>query len=420
MRSVGDARHGVYDDFVGYRVPGDDELSAALRSATVVVDTNVLFNLYRRSNSYRDDLFAVLERLGDRLFVPHQVLREYWRNRLDVIADRKKGHDEVVKQVGQHLRATSAALQQWAQSAVLSAPEVDELTARVDSLAEGLRAAIAAHQPIAVGLAGGPATDPVLRRLEALLDGRVGAALPAAEWEDAVRKGAERVEKRVPPGYRDADKVGSDLPEGASGDYLFWSQAITEVTARGSDLVLVTDDQKEDWWLRHQSTFVGPRPELVAELDARCGARLFLLRTSELLQRADSAIDVPVRAESVEEARRSEWTPWTADAVGHLLTRLDAENLPQADVIRRAARLGGSVDRAEVYDVCGFSTDRLLTGFTKPVARITWVLQYEGLVPQGVPPALYPVYEGPGRARAFVVPDEIVDLLATADPDEDG
>ncbi|MFD4759474.1 PIN-like domain-containing protein [Streptomyces sp. NPDC058439] len=47
----------------------------------VVLDTNVLLNLYRSNARTRQDTLAVLTRLRDRLWVPHQVLTEFWRNR---------------------------------------------------------------------------------------------------------------------------------------------------------------------------------------------------------------------------------------------------------------------------------------------------------------------------------------------------
>lgn len=40
-------RHGLYDDFQGYRVPTEAELINALRTATIVADANILLNLYR-------------------------------------------------------------------------------------------------------------------------------------------------------------------------------------------------------------------------------------------------------------------------------------------------------------------------------------------------------------------------------------
>ncbi|MGI9004103.1 MAG: PIN-like domain-containing protein [Pseudonocardia sp.] len=38
-----------------------------------------------------------------------------------------------------------------------------------------------------------------------------------------------------------------------------------EAGRRGGDLLIVTGDEKEDWWWRYRSEFIGPRQELVAE-----------------------------------------------------------------------------------------------------------------------------------------------------------
>ena len=40
-----------------------------------MIDANVLLNLYRYNESPRDDLLEVLQKVGDRLWVPHQVIR---------------------------------------------------------------------------------------------------------------------------------------------------------------------------------------------------------------------------------------------------------------------------------------------------------------------------------------------------------
>lgn len=87
---------GLYDDFRGYRVPSEAELDGALQSATVVVDANVLLNLYRYNGATRDDLLGVLRRLDDRLWVPHQVAREFWRNRLAVLTSRGSGSEQAL------------------------------------------------------------------------------------------------------------------------------------------------------------------------------------------------------------------------------------------------------------------------------------------------------------------------------------
>jgi hypothetical protein len=43
---------GIYDDFPGYRLPPDDELNEALLAALVVIDANVLLNLYRTTSQH--------------------------------------------------------------------------------------------------------------------------------------------------------------------------------------------------------------------------------------------------------------------------------------------------------------------------------------------------------------------------------
>lgn len=48
---------------------------------------------------------------------------------------------------------------------------------------------------------------------------------------------------------------------------------------------------------------------------------------------------------------------------------------------------------------------------TRPTARITAELQGTGIVPDGVEPALLPIYRGGVRAEAFQIPAEMVAIL---------
>jgi len=408
-------RRGLYDDFRGYRVPTDAELTGALRTATVVVDANVLLNLYRYNETTRDDLLGVLRRLGDRLWVPHQVVREFWRNRLGVLASRGTGSEQALTAFAKQQRATVDALQQWAKSTAAEARERDALIQRVEALYGDLETTVREYTPIAVDVAGGAMQEPNLQALEILLDGRVGPAPTEDEWRATVAEGKARVSRREPPGYLDAEKADTDLPEGPAGDYLVWRQAIDEIGRRSGDLLMVTGDEKEDWWWRYRSEFIGPRQELVAEFAAACGgAQLFMMRPTDLLRRA-GALEVEVRIESVDEAERvgreAARPTWSPTGVAALLERLETEGWEQALVIREAAAHGGQIDREEIYDLCGYDDDRMLRGFTRPAARITRDLQGVGLVAPDVEAALTPIYAGGGMAQAFRIPAEMVTIL---------
>jgi hypothetical protein len=66
----------------------------------------------------------------------------------------------------------------------------------------------------------------------------------------------------VPPGYADLKKKTE--PD-AFADYIGWKQLLEYCTARETPLILITDDQKKDWWYVRDERRIGLRPELVAE-----------------------------------------------------------------------------------------------------------------------------------------------------------
>src|SRR5262249_15178264 len=158
----------------------------------------------------------------------------------------------------------------------------------------------------------------------------------------------------------DVDKESGDAPEGGAGDYLVWYQATRYAQAQGRDLVIVTRDEKEDWWWRQQSEFIGPRPEVTREYYELSGRRLFLMRPGDLLSRA-SVLEVEVDQESSVDAGRITSEPeeeaadvdqWTPDALSALLRLLDKEAPVQGAALRLATPdRGGRVSREDVYEL---------------------------------------------------------------------
>lgn len=346
--------------------------------------------------------------------MPHQALREFWRHR-----QRSAGSPETATRVAEDAidkasTSVKQALETWSKQVGLDAGERMDLLQRATGFGDELRDELSAVHERADARAGDE--DPILAQLERLLDGRVTSALDAEQWEECVAEGHRRVEAEEPPGYRDAAKQESDVPEGAAGDYLVWYQATRHAAEQGCDLIIVTADEKEDWWWRRQAALVGPRPELTLEYHKFSGRRLFLLRPPDLLARA-GALDVEIDEQSLADADRggeedAAPAPWTGDALVALLTRLDDEAPVQAQAIRLAARSGGRVSREQVYELGAFPDERMLRGFTRPPARLTSALQAEGVVPERVLPILVAGYPHGVKASYFSVPPEILALYA--------
>lgn len=298
------ANRGIYDDFPGCRLSTEDELNCALKSALVVVDTNVLLNLYRYSKVAQNDLLLTLRSLGDRLWVPHQVIREFWRRRLSVITSQGSATQDAVAALHKPQRATSDAINRWAKVTAISEGERKALVEKTEGLYAELEYSIKSHAPAERAIAGKTYDEPVLRELENLLANKVGAEPSSADWQAAVKEGKARITRKEPPGYLDADKADSDLPEGAAGDYLVWRQTLHEAARRNMDVLFVTGDEKEDWWWRCGPELLGPRVELVAEVRNVCGHRLFMMRPTDLLKHAAETLHVDVHGESVDDAER--------------------------------------------------------------------------------------------------------------------
>jgi PIN like domain len=409
---------GLFDGFEGYRVLSDADVDQALTSALVAVDANVLLNLYRYNAQTTDDLLTIFEKLADRLVIPHQAIREFHRNRLAAIGNPDAAAQDVRTALQKNQRSTIDALSRWAKQVALADNDLAVLCADVDQVFNHLLGALGKAEPDRVQADTPAAEDRVLQRLAVLLDGKVLPRPPDEEWTKLIAEGKHRVDEQRPPGYLDAGK-GDEHPEGPAGDYLVYWQACQEACSRQLDLVIITGDEKDDWWWRHRSVVIGPRHEMTKEFfDLSGGRQLFLLRPRDLLLRS-VALDVEVNPASLEDAGRERddlepVEPWTAEAVVELLNRLDAEGQVQADVIREAAVLGGTISREILYQLCGYDDERMLRGFTRPAARITGDLQRAGLLAGHVTPVLKPLYPDGVRASGFQIPPEVVAILRDA------
>jgi hypothetical protein len=80
---------GMREQFAHFYAPDEDATASAMRTGLVVPDTNVLLGLYKVQRTARRELGAALGKLGDRLWIPHQVGLEFHRNRLSVIAEQE-------------------------------------------------------------------------------------------------------------------------------------------------------------------------------------------------------------------------------------------------------------------------------------------------------------------------------------------
>jgi hypothetical protein len=416
---------GLYDGFEGYRTPTTEDYRRVLGAGMVVPDANVLLNLYRYTDQARDDLLSVLARLGNQLWIPHQVLVEFWRNRDAVLRD-PRDTERIAGEMSDTREQVLSAFRGWANRVSLPPEQATEL---VGALSHGFDAVIDGVERFsdasAIESARDTDKDAVLRTLEPILAGRVGSRFDDETLRRVIEEGLRRVSEREPPGYMDKNKDDS----AAAGDYLVWEQVLIEAEQRKCDVVFVTADVKEDWWRKEAGELRGPRLELVTEMRRRGGSRLLMLRPTRLLELAREVLKVTVHDESVQDADRvdrllsdDEAIPpdggWDAAAIEALFRQLNEEGAVQEAVIRYAALQGGFIEREKVYEIAEYDEFRQLKGFTRPVNRITKLLRDEGRIDEAAVDLLTAVYnplsDNPSVAVGFEVNRHVLPLVVAA------
>lgn len=415
-------RGGLFDGYEAYRTPTDSDYRDVLTGGLVVVDTNVLLNLYRYSAQARTDSLMVLRALQPNLWVPDQVVREFWKNREGVLRDPRRTVETLNQLVDQRRKAL-IQVKQWAKLASLSSEDTAEMVRPLVAGFDSIHNAIEEHEDGQnATFAQDTNADPVLAELEQILEGRVGPKMSEDDYIQLAEEGKRRVEAEIPPGFSDVRTKGVD---GAVGDYLLWEQLLRHASTCRCDVLFVTAEGKPDWWRMAHGELRGPHRDLVKELRERAEVRLFMLQPDRLLYHAKAALKVSVHEGSAEFVARvgrsladQDDLPtggWSAKAMAELLDRLDVEARVQAMAIREAAKRGGYISRDIVYALGEYDPERQLKGFTKPIKRITQELRDRGVIPEEAVDVFGTEYDhaSVGWASGFNLSKELIPLLLT-------
>jgi hypothetical protein len=348
---------------------------AFFTDALIVLDTNVLLDLYRYSPGARNQVLAALRLVKPRLWLPYQVSWEFIRSRRSAVADRTERLQKAKNQLDRRLRdawsnvqnaadEVKGLLDQFAADEAGQA-ELDELIneesfkqliepwqSKLNERIEELKNS----QDIKLkDIVGG--SDPILPQVADLYDNRFATAPDPT----TVRRHIEhalgyRYPNKIPPGYLDAEKP---TPIQAAGDYLIWEELIEHVRAQPgqSRVLFVSGDTKSDWYEPARSSNEPPRPwpSLIDEFRARTSAELLIVETRAFFVGVSEFLDAQFTASTVEEIGRTAESHDEADDLIVIAAADDAAATPPPTdlplVAYRAARLTGAPLKAAVTEV---------------------------------------------------------------------
>ena len=324
------------DQFAAYYPPDPERRREFITAGLVALDTNVLLDLYRMNTDAREDVVGLLRQLDVRLWVPHQAALEFHRNRLTVIHDQEQVLKKLQKEVSDTASKLTEIVRNVRDHPIINRKVLEDVIresfAEIGNYLEGL-----GKEPI-LSIRTAMDADPVLDTVTELLADKVGSSYPPDQMTKVEAEGQQRIKDQRPPGYADAKKEGSQ----AVGDYVLWRQLLDEATKRKLPVLLVTNDQKEDWYLRMHGITIGPRVELISEMLEEAGVPFHAQTLERFLGNAVPVLRSGMRETTVTEVRRlaeADRTAWADENTGKqkaaaLLRWLDA-NATSSDQERR-------------------------------------------------------------------------------------
>jgi hypothetical protein len=292
---------GIFDGGLdAYKTVTEEDYRSLFSSGLIVLDANTLLSLYRYQADTRRVLLGILARLKSRLWVPHQAMFEFFENRLSVIESRSEEAGQAIRDLRKKSLELEAVVRQWANRVGLPGDGTGRLINSIHAIVDDVAEKIGKQgSGDSLEQAEDTAKDPVINALSSILEGCVGNPLPDDELLGAKKEARQRIVDKRPPGWRDANKR-----ENPEGDYLIWYETLREAKCRGTDVLFVTGDVKDDWWWREHGEAKGPLPELAYEMRAVAGVRLFMLRPESLLVHAGNVLGIRVSNDTVKDAQR--------------------------------------------------------------------------------------------------------------------
>lgn len=354
MVELGKRLHGkmgnrVRDLFRGYYQATPAEVSTIWSDGLIALDANVLLSLYKVLPTTSDLYLGALEHRSRQMWLPYQAGVEFHRN----------VHSERAKQTNAHqarIKSIDTFLEELRTTAKKSRLQSSKLQKEVEGKLRALKTELEGESKMIADQTHHHTPDHLLQRVAALFDGRVGAPPTEEELTQMHEDARKRFEAQVPPGYEDAK-----TKEGVRkyGDYILWRQILNNASELHRDFILVTDDDKSDWWLKDEKKkSLAPRPELIQEFRAVTGQEILILNSAQFYHHlvpddvADKAQEKVVlaarqdmreavteaQAESIFHRRERGWISATEADESHLIdlwSRPDAE----LDAARRGRRL---------------------------------------------------------------------------------
>lgn len=249
--------------FFGHYCADEQYENEVWDDAVLVVDTNVLLDIYRVSPETYDDLIKVLNTYAtkERLWIPYQVAQEYHEELYHVVFSQMRNYDSAYK----CLNDFKEKINQKRNHPFLTDAQHQE----IERITNDIKCAFERQKEKLKQSVKGPSMKTEIANI---FNGRVGEEPQKDDLQEIYEEGKRRYSEKIPPGYVDKCKEGNKQ----YGDLIVWKQIISYAKDNQHHIIFVSSDTKEDWYLKDGSQLIMPHPQLLQEFAKETGKHIVI------------------------------------------------------------------------------------------------------------------------------------------------
>ncbi|MBN3797942.1 PIN domain-containing protein [Burkholderia sp. Ac-20392] len=288
------------EHFFEFFRPTKAETAALWKDADFVFDTNVLLNLYRMSAETSKEMRQILNRIKNRLFLPHQVGVEFFRHAEEEIAVQVNAFESVKarlkkipgdfgKDLIRHPCIPINGIKEALEKCVAEQIEIVKKSQNENQIN------FLVHD------------DPILSELTSLFEESSAGASSAEEDDEINDKVEARVKENLAPCYTTVPAKINSAINPHRGDGRVWFQILKYAEKKKNPIIFVTGDLQENWWrmvkLGNNEKPIGPHFALIRDVTSITQNKFWMYTQEQFLEMASEYLGAPVQTKGIEEVR---------------------------------------------------------------------------------------------------------------------
>jgi len=302
----------------GYYSLEQEDINNLWDNGLIILDTNVLLNFYRFSKTTSDELLRTIRKFEGQLWIPNQVKLEFQKNRIDVITKQRESYGNLVKDIMKCQEALENKIKEYSRHPFIDVKKIQKSFQKSFLNIQNELSNLEKKHPNYFE------NDPILEELTRIFDNRIGEKYSESRLVEIYEEGGKRFDSKIPPGYKDREKSKKGANE-QFGDLVLWYQIIDKAKSSNKPVLLVIDDEKEDWWFTKKGHRSGPRPELIEEIQTKANVIFYMYNSDRFLQYANERTKETVDNAVLTEIREDRSKDEIAEVIRNQEVRIESD-----------------------------------------------------------------------------------------------